>query len=303
MPDPGTIVAHILVVDDNPEEGRHVWELLAAAGHTVELAEHGEAAVAAIRCSRPDVVLTDMQMPVMDGLTLVATLRTEFPGLPVVLSAGTGSEELAVAALRAGAAHYIPKRRLTADVEPVLDEILSVADAQRKQHLLLECITAVEHTYSLCNDPDLAALVVGQTEQLLRQLGLFDPAEQMRVGVAVQEAVVNAIVHGNLEVSSGFKTGNWEAYHQLIADRAISPPYCDRRVAVTLRAERGRSLTVTVADQGPGFDPSLLPDPTDPVNIEKGSGRGLLLIRTFFDRVTHSPCGNIITMFKQTASA
>lgn len=287
------------MVDDNPDEGRHVGELLAAAGHTVETAEHGEVALAAVRRRRPDAVLTDMRMPEMDGLALVAALRAEFPGLPVVLAAGAGSEELAVTALRAGAAHYIPKRRLTADAGPVLDEILSVAAAQRKQHLLLDCITAVEHTYSLGNDPDLASLVVGQTEHLMRQLGLFDPAEQMRVGVAVQEAVVNAVVHGNLQVSSALKSGDWEGYHRTIAERAAAPPYRDRRVTVTLRAERGRSLTVTVADQGPGFAPESLPDPTDPANIEKGSGRGLLLIRTFFDRVTHSPTGNVITMHKR----
>ena len=291
-------MAHILVVDDSPLQVRQLELLLTDAGHRVESAEHGEAALAVVRRRRPDVVLTDMQMPVMDGLTLVAALRAEFPGLPVVLCAGSGSEELAVEALRAGAAHYFPKRRVTADAVPILDEILAVAAAQRKQCLLLDCITAVEHTYSLANDPDLAALVVGQTEQLMRQLGLFDLGDQMRVGVAVQEAVVNAIVHGNLEVSSVLKGGDWRAYHAAVAERAALPPYRDRRVAVTIRAVRGRSLTVTVADQGPGFDPTALSDPTDPCNIEKGSGRGLLLIRTFFDAVTHSPTGNTITMHK-----
>ena len=291
-------MAHILVVDDSPVQVRHLELLLAAAGHTHDAAEHGEAALAAVRRRRPDVVLTDMRMPVMDGLELVAALRAEFPGLPVVLCAGSGSEELAVEALRAGAAHYVPKRRLTADAVPVVDEILAVAAATRKQHQLLDCIAAVEHTYNLANDPDLASLVVGQTEQLLRQLELFDPGDQMRVGVAVQEAVVNAIVHGNLEVSSTLKAGDWVRYHETIARRAAEPPYRDRQVAVTIRAERGRCLTVTVADQGPGFDPASLPDPTDPVNIEKGSGRGLLLIRTFFDRVGHSPSGNVITMHK-----
>ena len=291
-------MAHVLVVDDSPLQVRHLELLLDGAGHTVAAAEHGRAALEAVRCRRPDVVLTDMQMPVMDGLELVAALRAEFPGLPVVLCAGVGSEELAVEALRAGAAHYVPKRRLTADALPVLDEILSVAAATRKQHLLLECIAAVEHTYSLGNDPDLASLVVGQTEQLMRQLGLFDAGEQMRVGIAVQEAVVNAVVHGNLEVSSALKAGDWSAYHATIARRAAEEPYKDRRVTVSIRAERGRCLTVTVADQGPGFDPAALPDPTDPCNIEKGSGRGLLLIRTFFDTVTHSPCGNVITMHK-----
>ena len=49
---------------------------------------------------------------------------------------------------------------------------------------------------------------------------------------------------------------------------------------------------------GPGFDPRALPDPTDPANWEKACGRGLLLIRTFFDDVKHNATGNEITMTK-----
>jgi len=55
----------------------------------------------------------------------------------------------------------------------------------------------------------------------------------------------------------------------------------------------------TIRDEGPGFDPSKLPDPTDPENLLKASGRGLLLIKTFMDEVTHSANGNQITMVKR----
>ena len=55
----------------------------------------------------------------------------------------------------------------------------------------------------------------------------------------------------------------------------------------------------TVRDEGPGYDPSSLPDPTDPANVEKVSGRGLFLIRTFMDQVYHNETGNEITMIKR----
>ncbi len=58
-----------------------------------------------------------------------------------------------------------------------------------------------------------------------------------------------------------------------------------------------------VRDEGQGFDPALLPDPTDPVNLERVSGRGLLLIQTFMDRVEHNARGNEITMVKFRAKA
>ena len=60
---------------------------------------------------------------------------------------------------------------------------------------------------------------------------------------------------------------------------------------------------MVVEDQGPGFDPGCLPDPTDLSNLEKPSGRGLMLIRTFMDEVDFNPRGNRIRMVKRRESA
>ena len=54
-----------------------------------------------------------------------------------------------------------------------------------------------------------------------------------------------------------------------------------------------------IRDEGPGFDPSKLPDPTDARNLGKPSGRGLLLIRTFMDEVGYNPSGNEIRLIKR----
>ena len=62
---------------------------------------------------------------------------------------------------------------------------------------------------------------------------------------------------------------------------------------------RARGVTYAIRDEGPGFDPSTLPDPTDPANLERVSGRGLLLIHAFMDEVRHNPTGNEITMVKR----
>jgi len=60
-------------------------------------------------------------------------------------------------------------------------------------------------------------------------------------------------------------------------------------------------VTFIVRDEGPGFDPSALPDPTDPENLLKPCGRGVMLIRTFMDQVNFSAKGNEITMVKRRA--
>ena len=67
--------------------------------------------------------------------------------------------------------------------------------------------------------------------------------------------------------------------------------------------ERADEVTYVVRDEGPGFNPAELPDPTDPANAERPSGRGLLLIRTFLDSVSHNPAGNEITMVKRFHTA
>ena len=54
-----------------------------------------------------------------------------------------------------------------------------------------------------------------------------------------------------------------------------------------------------VRDEGPGFDPNSLPDPTDPENLLKPSGRGIMLIRTFMDAVSFNEKGNEVTMVKR----
>jgi hypothetical protein len=69
------------------------------------------------------------------------------------------------------------------------------------------------------------------------------------------------------------------------------------RDSTAVKANPGQ-ITYVVRDEGPGFDPSILPDPTDPANLEQVGGRGLLLIRTFMNKVYHNERGNEITLIK-----
>jgi len=291
-------MAEVLVVDDSPLQARHLQFILQEGGYVVRMAGHGLDALDMVRSHRPDIVITDMHMPVMNGLELVGALRSEFPGLPVILCTSQGSEELAVEALRAGASSYVPKRRLADEIIPMVEEVLSVVGVQKKNAMFSSRLTGLENRFVLENDTDLVPQVVSHVEAVMGQLSIFDEVDRVRVGVAVHEAVVNAIVHGNLEISSELKSGDWDAYHDEIRTRSKQTPFQERRVMITIRADRRPYLEIRVSDQGPGFDISTVPDPTDPNSMERSSGRGLLLIRTFFDRVSHSATGNEIVMIK-----
>ncbi|HTJ81389.1 MAG TPA: ATP-binding protein, partial [Polyangiaceae bacterium] len=116
--------------------------------------------------------------------------------------------------------------------------------------------------------------------------------------VALREAIVNAVIHGNLEVSSELLETGGSTFQDLVAERQRTAPYANRKVVVVARYTADQ-VTYVVTDEGPGFDPGSLPDPTDVANLERPSGRGLMLIRMFMDDVIFNARGNQITMAKR----
>jgi CheY-like chemotaxis protein/anti-sigma regulatory factor (Ser/Thr protein kinase) len=288
----------VLVVDDSQLEQRYVAKLLEAhGGWRMTFARNGIEALDVISRDVPAVVLTDMQMPRMDGLTLVEKIREQFPQVPVVLMTGSGSERVAVEALKAGAADYVPKQALAHDLAPVLERVLSVRQAEHRRFRVLAGMTRRSSQFVLENDPSLVPPLVSLFREDLIEVGLCDLTGATRAGVALEEALLNAIYHGNLEVTSDLRQDGDEPFMRLVEQRRAQPPYKDRRVRVTARMSPRRA-TFLIADQGPGFDISKIPDPTDPENISKASGRGVLLMRTFMNEVRFSPSGNRVTLVK-----
>src|SRR5262249_46327191 len=166
------------------------------------------------------------------------------------------------------------------------------------RHRLLSCLTRVELSFVLENDPLLVPALVAHVQDQLGPMRLCDQTSLIRVGVALEEALLNGMYHGNLEVSSALKQQDEKVFQRTGEERRHQPPYHQRqlRVEVQLTPEAGE---FRIEDQGPGFDPKTLPDPTDPANLERLGGRGLLLIRTFMDEVQFNAAGNRITMRKR----
>jgi anti-sigma regulatory factor (Ser/Thr protein kinase) len=139
---------------------------------------------------------------------------------------------------------------------------------------------------------------VGSVEKELGQWGLCDATDLIRVCIAFREALLNAMIHGNLEVSSELKEQGDHQFDEMIARRRGEDPYRQRRVFVRIR-QSAQEVEFVIRDEGPGFDPAKLPDPTDPERIAQASGRGLLLIHTFMDDVRHACNGREIVMSKR----
>ena len=97
------------------------------------------------------------------------------------------------------------------------------------------------------------------------------------VQLAMEEALINAIKHGN-------RLDPTKQVHVLFC---LSPDV----------------VRIEIVDEGPGFDPVALPDPTDPRHIESPGGRGVLLMRRFMSRVEFHAAGNHVVMEKQRSAA
>jgi CheY-like chemotaxis protein len=294
----------VLVVDDSAVDRRLVKGLLSKiADIEVELAASGEEALEWLNRAAPALIVTDLIMPGISGLELVAKVVELHPAVPVILMTGKGSEETAVKALRAGAASYVPKGALHQHLSTTVQDVLDMVRERSSHARLMDSLARGRFQFVLGNDASLIPSLISHVQNVLSSVGLCDEANIIRVCIALEEALRNALFHGNLELSSEQREGDVEEYQRLIDERTTSAPFADRQLIVTVEITptTGR---FTIRDQGPGFDPTQLPDPTDPENLEKVSGRGLLLMKTFMDEVVFNATGNEVTMVKRcTGSA
>jgi CheY-like chemotaxis protein len=289
----------LLIVDDSVFEHQAIGCLLKAVeGLRLIFVSGGKEALEALERESPDLILTDLIMPDVNGLELVQQVRDSFPAIPIILMTAFGSEEAAMRALRAGAANYIPKKDLARDLVETVRQILSVAAVDRHRRQLLRCLDYRESRFQLGNDPNLIASLIELLQEELDGLGILDHTERIRLSVALQEALTNSLYHGNLEVSSDLRQEDERVFCELAEARRWLPPYASRQIRVMARIDR-HSATFTISDEGPGFDTSRIDRPIEPEDLVKIGGRGLLLIRTFMDEVTFNTTGNTITMVKR----
>jgi CheY-like chemotaxis protein len=293
-------MARILVVDDSNMDLRIAGALLAKEPEwSVCYARNGIEALDAIEAELPNLVVTDMQMPEMNGLELVERIRDEYPLIPVILMTAAGSESIAVEALQKGASSYVPKRELAADLVDTAVRLLAASSERRTRRRLLNYLTQVN--YSLKNDLELLSALTAELREIAHDLRLLDESQCLRFATAVDEALTNAYFHGNLDVGSEVRERDADAYHALARERQEQSPYQDRKIHVTATFSR-EAVTVHVRDEGAGFDPASLPDPTSPGFLERPCGRGVLLMRAFMDNVQFNDKGNEVTMVKNACA-
>lgn len=292
----------VVFVDDPSLQSAVEQTLASAKGMQVSFVGSEQEAIKSIDSTT--ILVTDL-LGAEDGIKFLNRIcqhNGSKSAAPVVVLTLPGNDQLAVRALREGAASYVPGRLVDSELIGTLDSVYRVASDHHNRSRVVECLTKWKTEFTLDNDPSLIGPLVRYLQESTQRMGLLcESAEETRLGIALEEALLNGMYHGNLEVSSKLREEDDVAFYKQVEQRRIHPPYCDRRINVRVSICR-KEAVFEIKDDGPGFDISSVPDPTDPGNVERVCGRGMLLMRTFMDELQYNAVGNEVRMVKRRQS-
>ncbi|MHC4874857.1 MAG: ATP-binding protein [Planctomycetota bacterium] len=292
----------ILIVDDSPIDRRLMTRLL-EAGQQFRLlhAEDGIEALATLQTNTPAAVVTDLQMPNMNGLELLQEIGERFPTLPVVVITARGSEQLAVEAIESGAASYVPKARLAEDLATTLSRILSSQRGVSISDRVYQSLVSTEALYELPCDPEVLTASGEMVYETIQRNWNCTARDAMRMRMTLEEALLNALYHGSLELDPELRANDLQAYHRQAHERQHTGPWKDRRIKLRISCTPNE-FVMEVADEGNGFDAAPFMDLTEETVLERPYGRGILLMRTVMDEVTFRDGGRVTRLVKRRDS-
>ena len=257
----------ILIIDDHDDLSSALGEVFSHVGHEVRVLESRADAISLGNLDSFDIVISDLDVEAAADLAPCEGMDTCLPHISLI------DEHDKLKAFKLCAAMYrqeeFVEEELRQIVATVLDYKIRFVDRDDEVQHLIEHIE-----FELPSVISLMHIVLEYLMKRVEMLGVVKP-EQSNLFVALDEAFVNAVKHGNK-----FDTTKTV---RIVAE--ISP----------LEAK------FTIEDQGDGFDVNSIPDPLDPENLFKTSGRGVLFIYNIMDEVKYNDRGNRLTMIKKAA--
>jgi CheY-like chemotaxis protein len=261
----------ILIVDNNDELRAMLEQVLQELGHEVVATGDRAAALAREDLEDFDLIISDLTEDEHSGIQLLSEIKRKRLMVPVVVSSDEAQQPGVVKAFKMGAANFLRlpynKDELRVIVEKTLSYKLRFVDDLRILPHVREKID-----FELPSDVSLMNGVLQYLTERVSKLGIIKP-ERSNLFIALDEAFVNAVKHGNR-----------------------NDPAKMVRITAELSAKEAR---FTVEDEGNGFNLQEIPDPCDPANLFKSSGRGVLLIYNIMDEVKYNARGNQLTMVKR----
>lgn len=262
----------ILIVDDEDINRLLLADMLDCDGWVVDQAANGQAAWELVQERPYHLVITDIKMPLMDGIELLRKIKSEHPSLPVVVVTAFASVDTAIEALRLGAFNFLRKPFSLEEIQSIARKGLALWDVQEERSRILAHVK--KHVeIRIPSDPSLINSVFHHVQDDALHLGFPHRVVQMNLYLALSEALANAIDHGN-----GRRAGSW-----VDVDVKLDPD----------------EIRIRITDEGQGFEVGAVPDPTTSENLFKSRGRGIFLMRCYMDEVRYNERGNEVVLVKR----
>ncbi|MEK6233976.1 MAG: response regulator [Planctomycetales bacterium] len=289
-------MSEILIIDDSLVDRTLATRLLQKHGElTIHTAESADEALERIRGGeKPDLIVTDLIMPGTSGLDLVRTVNREFHSIPLILMTAFGNEFIALEALEAGAASYVPKTQLAKWLGDVVDRVLNRAAAEHSQKEAMKSLAKLNCCFALDGDPAAITPLVDHVQQVLIDFDFSTANERLRVGVALEEALHNALCGDDSSFSGADSQG----------PRGPSGPPPKRRVEFEMNLVRDGGVRFKIRDQVRGQVHGQESAAAAAGSAElaeclgRGEQRSSLLMRALMDHVTLRQDGNEIVLQK-----
>jgi CheY-like chemotaxis protein len=285
----------ILVVDDDPVNLEILCEIFERTEHNYVTATSGRAALE-LATSRGDidVVLLDRMLPDMNGLEVLARLKSEFPQIMVVMQTAAATQDAIKEGIEAGVYYYLTKPFhpdvVTCLVRGALVQARETRNLQRHARRADELSAA----FALISKAEFRFRTLEDARMLAHAAASGMPDAPLRMA-ALFELILNAIEHGNLGISYDTKTQLFREnrWADEIHRRLAHPTWADRWGHMVI--ERSPSCTIIhIADEGDGFDwrGYLKPDLS---RAKDGHGFGITLARNGLDELRYAEKGNALT--------
>jgi len=193
---------HILVVDDDSYVRESTEEILRRKGYQVDTSANGKDALVLLDEADFDLILSDIKMPEMDGIELLAAAKGKYPDIHVIMMTAFGSVDNAVEAMRKGAYDYIQKGSADpTEIELVVERALKYQDSQRENNRLR---SELQDKYSFNN-------MIGKAHNMEQVFDLIDTVADSRATVLVtgesgtgKELVARALHYNSSRRSAPF---------------------------------------------------------------------------------------------------
>lgn len=289
----------VLIAEDNSTALNYLTAVIQRQGYQWLAAHDGVEALELFERERPDLVITDIQMPRMDGITLLQTIRETNTDVVVIIITGEGSAESATRALHAGANNYLQKPVSDKQLLQLLRKYAVLISERDAGHELERMV--LERSLIMQIDNRIEA-TTRTAQYLLSQTKIdFSEKERLDLILGLDELLSNAIEHGNLGITQREKE---DALYKpdglrLIHEQRLSRSDLARRVVtIEYHGARGSFCEWIIRDEGAGFNWQDVPSPLAPETVYKPCGRGIFLSRMIFDHVEYRDRGNTVCVRK-----